>query len=41
MGKSNKEVLPKLSLCAFVSHEEVGAGEMLEIERMRAVAEDN
>jgi hypothetical protein len=38
---ASKEVLPKLPHCAFVSHEEVGGGEMLTIERMRAVAEDN
>jgi SdrD B-like domain/Protein of unknown function (DUF3048) C-terminal domain len=38
---ASKEVLPKLPHCAFVSHEEVGGGEMLTIERMLAVAEDN
>jgi len=38
---ASREVLPKLPHCAFVSHEEVGGGEMLTIERMRAVAEDN
>jgi hypothetical protein len=38
---ASREVLPKLPHCAFVSHEELGGGEMLTIDRMRAVAEDN
>jgi hypothetical protein len=38
---ASDEVLPKLPHCAFVSHEEVGGGEMLTIQRMQAVAEDN
>ncbi len=38
---ASPEVLEKLPHCAFVSHEEVGGGEMLTIDRMKAVAEDN
>jgi hypothetical protein len=34
-------VLAKLPHCAFVAHEDANGGEMLSIERMRAVAEDN
>jgi hypothetical protein len=34
-------ILAKLPHCAFVSHEDANGGEMISIERMRAVAEDN
>lgn len=34
-------VLAKLPHCAFVSHEDAEGGQMISIERMRAVAEDN
>jgi hypothetical protein len=34
-------VLARLPHCAFVSHEDAGGGDMIALERMRAVAEDN
>ncbi len=34
-------ILAKLPHCAFVSHEDANGGQMISIERMRAVAEDN
>ena len=34
-------ILAKLPHCAFVSHEDSEGGEMISVERMRAVAEDN
>lgn len=38
---ASPEVLAKLPHCSFVAHEVAGGGEMLGIERMKAVAEDN
>jgi hypothetical protein len=38
---ASPEVLPKIPHCSFVAHEEANGGEMLSIERMRAIAEDN
>jgi len=38
---ASPEILERLPHCAFVSHEEANGGEMISIERMRAVAEDN
>jgi hypothetical protein len=38
---ASPEVLAKLPHCAFVAHDEANGGEMLSVERMRAVAEDN
>ncbi len=38
---ASPEVLSKLPHCAFVVHKTVGGGEMLTIDRMKAVAEDN
>lgn len=38
---ASEEVLAKIPQCAFVAHEESGGGAMLEIERMKAIAEDN
>jgi hypothetical protein len=38
---ASEEVLDKIPHCAFVTHEISGGGSMLEIERMKAVAEDN
>ena len=34
-------ILAKLPHCAFVSHEDANGGQMITIDRMRAVAEDN
>jgi SdrD B-like protein/DUF3048 family protein len=38
---ASEEVLEKIPHCAFVAHEISGGGAMLEIERMKAVADDN
>ena len=38
---ASSEVLPLLPHCAFVTHEDVGGGSMLDLARMKAVAEDN
>ncbi len=38
---ASSDVLPKIPHCAFVTHEDSGGGSMLELARMRAVAEDN
>ncbi len=38
---ASKEVLPLIPHCAFVTHEEVGGGNMLDISRMKAIAEEN
>lgn len=38
---ASKEVLPLIPHCSFVSHEVAGGGDMLEIGRMKAIAEDN
>jgi hypothetical protein len=38
---ASPEILARLPHCAFVSHEEANGGEMISIERMRAVAVDN
>jgi hypothetical protein len=38
---ASPEVLAKLPHCSFVAHEVAGGGEMLNIERMKAVAQDN
>ncbi len=38
---ASPEVLSQIPHCAFVAHEEVGGGSMLEIDRMKAVAYDN
>jgi len=38
---ASEEVLERIPQCAFVTHEVQGGGYMLELERMRAIAEDN
>lgn len=38
---ASEEVLPKIPHCSFVAHENAGGGTMLEIDRMKAIAEDN
>jgi hypothetical protein len=38
---ASPEVLPKIPHCSFVTHEDSGGGSMLDIARMKAVAEDN
>ena len=38
---ASKEVLPLIPHCAFVTHEVSGGGYMLDISRMKAIAEDN
>jgi hypothetical protein len=38
---ASKEVLPLIPHCAFVTHEVSGGGSMLEISRMKAIAEEN
>ncbi len=38
---ASPEVLVKIPHCSFVAHEDSGGGSMLEIDRMKAIAEDN
>ena len=38
---ASPEVLVKIPHCSFVTHEDSGGGSMLEIDRMKAIAEDN
>ena len=38
---ASPEVLVKIPHCSFVSHEDSGGGSMLEIDRLKAIAEDN
>jgi hypothetical protein len=38
---ASKEVLPLIPHCSFVAHEVSGGGAMLDISRMKAIAEDN
>jgi hypothetical protein len=38
---ASPEVLVKIPHCAYVAHENSGGGSMLEIDRMRAIAEEN
>ncbi len=38
---ASPEVLAKIPHCSFVAHEDSGGGSMLEIDRMKAIAEDN
>ncbi|HEX2696452.1 MAG TPA: SdrD B-like domain-containing protein, partial [Anaerolineales bacterium] len=38
---ASQEVLEKIPHCSFVTHETSGGGSMLEIDRMKAIAEDN
>ena len=38
---ASSEVLPLIPHCAFVSHEVAGGGSMLDLARMKAIAEDN
>jgi len=38
---ASPEVLDKIPHCSFVAHEDAGGGSMLEIDRMKAIAEDN
>ncbi|MBI5950871.1 MAG: DUF3048 C-terminal domain-containing protein [Chloroflexi bacterium] len=38
---ASKEVLSQLPQCAMVAHEDAGGGSMMQLERMRTVAEDN
>lgn len=38
---ASPEVLEKIPKCSFVTHEDSGGGSMLEIDRMKAIAEDN
>lgn len=38
---ASKEVLPLIPHCAFVTHEVSGGGSMLDLSRMKAIAEDN
>ncbi|MEW6401005.1 MAG: DUF3048 C-terminal domain-containing protein [Chloroflexota bacterium] len=38
---ASKEVLAQIPKCSFVAHNDAGGGSMLEIERMRAIAEEN
>ena len=38
---ASPEVLVKIPHCSYVTHEDSGGGSMLEIDRMKAIAEDN
>ena len=38
---ASKEVLPLIPHCAFVTHEVAGGGSMLELDRFKAIAEEN
>ncbi len=38
---ASEEVLEKIPQCAMVTHEDAGGGSMLDLTRMRAIAEDN
>ncbi len=38
---ASPEVLVKIPHCSYVAHEDSGGGSMLEIERLKAIAEDN
>ena len=38
---ASPEVLAKIPHCSYVTHEDAGGGSMLEIDRLKAIAEDN